>query len=701
LTPALRRLSLRPKLTLIAMATSGVALLIACASFIGLELLTSQGVIEQHLDTLAEVVARNSTAALSIDDADLAAETLAALEGEPHVVAAAIFTKDGRVFATYRRPGATLDAKALRIAAGARPTPGRLIVSRTVRSESGTLGTVAVLSDLTAVRERLKLHVAVALAVLLASALVAFLLAWWLQTMISRPIFHLLATAQRVSREKDYSLRAVKHGTDELGGLIDGFNDMLAQMEEREQQLRHAQDDLEQRVEERTRALQQEIEARQRVEETIRQLAYFDALSGLPNRVLFNDRLSQALTYAERNGEMVAVMLLDLDRFKTINDTLGHAMGDKVLRTVAQRLRGCLRAEDTVARMGGDEFPILLPGVGSAEGALKVAEKIIEALRPPLELEGHRLYATASIGVALFPLHGHDGATLVKNADAALYRAKDQGRDNCQFYTSGTGDRAFERMVLENSLRRAIEQGEFVLHYQPLVSPKDGAIVAVEALLRWAHPELGLLLPSAFVPLAEETGLILPIGEWVLRTACRQARAWHDGGLPVHVSVNLSSRHFRQRDLAVRIERTLAEAGIEPQHLTLEVKENVVLDNAEGALALLNELRALDLGLAVDDFGTGYSSLAYLKRLPVSSLKIDPSFTIGVPDDAGNAAITRLIVTMAHSLNLTVVAEGVESETQLAFLVETGCDLVQGDLLSRPVMHQEMTTLLRQGRVAR
>jgi diguanylate cyclase (GGDEF)-like protein len=540
-----------------------------------------------------------------------------------------------------------------------------------------------------------------ALAICLAAALAALLLTSRLHAAVARPLGDLVETARRVSRERDFSVRAVKHGDDELDVLVDGFNDMLAHIGEGETRLKEAHLELEKRVEERTRELQQEIAARQRVEQTIRQLAYFDALTGLPNRVLFNDRLSQALTYAERNKEMVAVMLLDLDRFKTINDTLGHAMGDRVLKAVAQRLRGCLRAEDTVARIGGDEFPVLLPGVRVIEDAVKVAEKIVETLRPPFELEGHRLYATASVGLALFPVHGQDGATLVKNADTALYRAKDHGRDNCQLYTTGTGDRAFERLVLENSLRRALEQNEFTLHYQPVIEPASGVIVTVEALLRWMHPELGLLLPSAFMGLAEETGLILPLGEWVLKTACDQVRAWQQAGLAARLSVNLSARHFRQRDLVERIQHLLAAAGLAATDLTIEVKESVILDNAEGTLALLHALRALGINLAVDDFGTGYSSLAHLRRLPANTLKIDQAFIQDIPSDPGSVAIAHLIITMAHSLGLQVVAEGVETEAQFDFLVPAGCDFLQGNLFCRAVAPQEMTLLLRQGRLSR
>jgi diguanylate cyclase (GGDEF)-like protein len=700
----LRSRSLRQKLILFGTAASGAALLLACAAFVSYELLTFRETMTQNLDMRAEIVGNNSTAALAFNDPRTAEDMLSALQADPHVVAAAIFTRNGRLFATYRRADAANESLAPQqsVAPEHRFGPDRLILQRPIRLAGEIVGTVVVASDLQALNARLERYVLIALGVLIAAVLVALVFSARLQGVVSRPILQLVQVAGRVSRDKDYTVRAVKQGEDELGQLIDGFNEMLAQIDERDRQLREARNDLERRVEERTRELQQEIVARQRVEETIRKLAYYDALTGLPNRVLFNDRLAQALAYAERNREMAAVMLLDLDRFKTINDTLGHAMGDKVLRSVAQRLRTCLRTEDTVARIGGDEFHVLLPGVSNVENAVKVAEKIVEALRPPIEVEGHSLYATASVGVALFPVHGQDGAALIKHADTALYRAKDHGRDGYQVYAAGTGDRALERLVLENSLRRALAQEEFLLHYQPQVNPHDGTIVAIEALVRWNHPELGLLLPKSFVTLAEETGLILPLGEWVLRTACAQNRAWHAAGMAqLRMAVNLSARHFRQRDLVARVERILDEIGLAPQHLTLEVTEGAVLENLEGTLQTLRDLRTLGVELAVDDFGSAFSSLGHLKRLPVTTLKIDPAFVREIPGDAGNVSIIHLIITMAHSLGLKVVAEGVESDAELDFLVAHDCDVVQGDLFCRPVGPQELTALMRRGHLSR
>jgi predicted signal transduction protein with EAL and GGDEF domain len=371
---------------------------------------------------------------------------------------------------------------------------------------------------------------------------------------------------------------------------------------------------------------------------------------------------------------------------------------------VAQRLRECVRAGDTVARLGGDEFPIVLEGVSGPQDAVIVAEKIVDRLKPPMEIEGQELHVTASIGISLFPADGSDAGSLVKNADVALYRAKDQGRNNYQLYTPALNARAFERLVLENSMRRGLGRGQFVNHYQPIVDPRRGALMGLEVLVRWQHPDLGLVFPKRFITLAEETGLVVPLGEWVLRNACRQAREWQQAGLPaVPVSVNVSARHFTQRGFARSVARILEETGLEKRYLELELTENVLLEHAPATVDLVQELAELGVAICIDDFGTGYSSLSYLKRLPIGALKIDQSFVADIPRDPDDMAIANLIIAMAKNLELRVIAEGVETEAQLAFLAE-GCDGIQGYLFGRPTGAEETTALLeeiRQGRVLR
>lgn len=436
---------------------------------------------------------------------------------------------------------------------------------------------------------------------------------------------------------------------------------------------------------------------RKRAEETIRHQAYHDVLTLLPNRMLFKDRFSQALAQAQRYKQLVAMLFLDLDRFKTINDTLGHAVGDRLLQGVAERLSKCLRDGDTIARLGGDEFMVLVPGIHQPEDAAKVADKILQSVRPSFQFDGHELHVTTSIGISLYPHDGEDAETLFKNADVALYRAKDQGRNTYQLYTPAMNARAFEQLALENKLRRALENQEFVLHYQPQISLRTGKIVALEALVRWKGAD-GLIPPSEFIGLSEDTGLIVPLGEWVLHTACEQTRRWHLQGLPlVSVAVNISGRQFQQKNLIDIVSGVLKETRLDPKYLELELTESVVMQHPDLAAEVLRELGSMGIQISIDDFGTGYSSLSSLRRFPINSLKIDQAFVRDCMIDSDDAAIVTAIISMARSLKLKVVAEGVETEEQLEFLRSQQCDLVQGFLLSRPMPAEDLLTLLTEG----
>lgn len=449
---------------------------------------------------------------------------------------------------------------------------------------------------------------------------------------------------------------------------------------------------------------------RQDAEATIRYQAFHDLLTGLPNRMLFNDRLPLALAQAHRSGSLLAVMFLDLDRFKTINDTLGHAIGDLLLQGVAQRLTPCLREGDTVSRWGGDEFTILLPQIQSVEDAAKAAQRILEALKPAFDLDGHELYVTSSIGVAIYPHDGEDCHALLKNADAALYRVKEQGRNGYQIYTPAINSKASELLALENSLHHALERGEFALYYQPQVNIDRGEITRMEALLRWHHPELGAISPRVFIPLAEENGLIGSIGEWVLRTACAQNRAWHEmlqlssAGLdaelpPLRIAVNLSARQFQQAKLVESIDRILRDTQLEPCFLELEITETTAMQNVDFSSVMLHELRSMGVHLSMDDFGTGYSSLNYLKQFPLHTLKIDQSFTSDLTHDSTNAAIVAAVIALGKGLNLSVVAEGVETMEQLQFLRSLHCEEMQGYLFSHPMSAETATQFLQQHRL--
>jgi len=438
-----------------------------------------------------------------------------------------------------------------------------------------------------------------------------------------------------------------------------------------------------------------DVTERMQTQERLQHMAQHDALTELPNRVLFMDRLKQSLARARWHERLVAVLFVDMDRFKTINDTLGHEFGDRLLQALAERLSSSVREGDTVARFGGDEFVILLDDVGSDMDIGAVAQKILESLAPPFTIDSHSLYVTASIGISLYPNDGEDSGTLLKHADIAMYRAKDIGKNTYQFYSADMSARAFERLTLESSLRRAVERQEFRLYYQPQIDTVTGAILSVEALLRWQHPDFGLVLPAEFIPLLEETGLIIPVGEWVFHAACQQLCAWHAAGWPtLRMAVNLSPRQFQGTGLALMVERGLAAVGCDPGLIEIEITENVLLRHDATTLETLDALRALGVRLAIDDFGTGYSSLSYLRRYSIDTLKVDRSFVHDVPGDADDSALVSAIIVLAQSLKLNVVAEGVETEAQRMFLQERGCQIMQGYLFSRPLPAEDILTLL-------
>ena len=439
-----------------------------------------------------------------------------------------------------------------------------------------------------------------------------------------------------------------------------------------------------------------DITERMQTEERLQYLVHHDALTELPNRALFMDRLGQTLARAQWHDRAVAVLFLDLDRFKMINDTLGHEAGDRSLQRLSKRLSACVHEGDTVARVGGDEFAIVIDNIALADSVAIVARKILEALSRPFVIDGHEFYVTTSIGISLYPEDGADAQTLLKHADIAMYRSKEQGRNTYQFYSAHMSTKAFERLNLETSLRHALEREEFRLHYQPQVDLESGRVTGVEALLRWQHPDLGLVAPVDFIPLLEETGLILPVGEWVLWTACTQIRSWQEAGLePVRMAINLSGRQFDEPHLVDRITEIMREAGLDPIWLEFEITESVLMKNESLTMEAFQALEAAGVRLAIDDFGTGYSSLSYLKRFPIDTIKIDRSFIRDVTVDPDDAAIAQAIIAMGRSLKLHVIAEGVETQEQLAFLREQQCHGMQGYLFSRPVPAEEITPLLK------
>ncbi len=439
----------------------------------------------------------------------------------------------------------------------------------------------------------------------------------------------------------------------------------------------------------------EDITERKASEEHTRFLVYHDGLTELPNHLLAFDRLQQAMAYADREGSKVALLFLDLDNFKTINDSLGHTIGDKVLREVASRLRQCVRDTDTVSRQGGDEFLIVVPALSDTEASAPVLDKLLQSIHMPMEIDGHELGTTVSIGIAIFPDDGRDFESLMKKADTAMYQAKEAGRNTYCFFNKHMNDDVLENLQMRSGLGRALERGEFTLHYQPQIDLHSGALVGVEALVRWQHPTLGLVPPGRFIPVAEETGMIVGIGEWVMQEACRQAAAWQQAGHPkMSMAVNLSAIQFKRGDVEKTVMRALAQSGLDPALLELELTESILIRDTESILATVQRIKLLGVMLSIDDFGTGYSSLSYLKRFSVDKLKIDQSFIRHLATDPDDAAIVRAVVQMARSLGLRTIAEGVEDESVLKYLRIYHCDEAQGYHIARPMPAEEMSAYL-------
>ncbi len=437
---------------------------------------------------------------------------------------------------------------------------------------------------------------------------------------------------------------------------------------------------------------------RQEADREIKQLAYYDTLTGLPNRTLLADRLDQAISRARREGHEVGVMFLDLDRFKSVNDTLGHASGDELLRVTARRLRESVRQSDTVARLGGDEFVVVLPELNHEEGVAGVAQKMLRDLAHPVMFGEHEVIATASIGIAVYPHDGADAGTLLRHADIAMYQSKERGKNTYQFFSQEMNARVQERLMLETSLRRALERDEFFVLYQPQLDLRSGRMIGMEALLRWKHPEFGVMTPDKFIPVAEETGLILNIGAWVLETACRQTDLWKEQGFSsLRLAVNISGRQFNHPCFIDMLDHVLEKTGFDPAGLELELTESTIMENADMTIMTLTDIKVRGVNLAIDDFGTGYSSLSYLKHFPFDRLKIAQSFVRDVTADPDNAAIVDAVIAVAHSLNIKVIAEGVETRQQLDFLYARQCDELQGYYFGRPIDVEKFTDLLRAG----
>jgi diguanylate cyclase (GGDEF)-like protein len=699
----LYNISIRHKLTMIIMIIVTISLLLSSVAFITSDRLYTQKNVGNNLRIMADMIAANSTAAILFGDSTAAAETLGFLGAQNNIESGVIYDVDHEIFARYSKTGNTeLLPDSTALDENLLFWDDHVDLFTNINYQGEVIGNIYLRSDLQAARDRLAWFLGIVLAVLAGSLLVAFKMISGMQHIITAPLLRLSAIARCISTERNYSLRVQGSGKDELGTLIHDFNAMLDEIQMRDEQLKDHRHELEQRVAQRTNELEQAnrqlASSKDQAESVAKRMEYHahhDALTGLPNRVLLNDRLHSELSHACRDQSMLAVLFLDLDRFKLINDSLGHATGDQLLRIVSGRLKNCLRDGDTVARLGGDEFMVLLPRISSSSDAGRISNKIIEALSQSCSCNGHDLHITTSVGISIYPHDGTDTETLIKHADISMYRAKELGRNKVAYFTQEMNLSSRRRLALETSLRRALANNQLKLFYQPIIDLARNRIAGVEALLRWELPGSGFVSPRDFIPIAEESGLIAPIGEWVLRSAFAQLHEWHTSGFPgLTIAVNLSSVQLSRSGFENILESALIDSGITPACVELEVTENVAMKNIESTSATLHKLKKMGVTIAMDDFGTGYSSLSCLRQLPIDTVKLDKSFVCEIPENKEDALIAQAIIAMTGSLNMSLVVEGIENVKQLNFFRQQGCTLAQGYLFSKPVTADAMLELL-------
>ena len=656
---------LRDKLAHTGFLLTSAAMAVLLVTLLAYQLAVQRTALAEGVRAHAMVIGSNGTAAIMFGNAQEAHETLASLSAVPDITWAAFLLPDGQELAAYQRemtePGVD---RAVTEGTGWYS----LLVHQPVMLHGQLIGSVVVQASLASLYRGLALQAAFGgLAAALALAL-SLVLTRRIAFGIVRPLLSLVQLTEQVRAEQDFSLRASVYGNDEAGRLARSFNDMMEQLEWHDA---------------RTSA---ELQQRRLTEQQLNQLAYHDPITGLHNRHYFKEKLETAVTEVMRYATSCAVLFIDLDDFKIVNDTLGHETGDKLLGLVAERLRSTLRSNDVVCRIGGDEFAVIMENGVSAAQAERVAANIVAALSSPFVIEGQQISVGASLGISLCPDHAVDTVSLLRNADTAMYHAKGNGKNSYRLYQPEMEDGSVRRFTLEQSLRLALEQGQLELLYQPLVELSDSArLIGFEALLHWNHPELGVIGPQVLIPLAEETGLIHPIGDWVMRSAFRQAQEWQAIYPGVRIGINLSGLELKQADAVERIFAAI-EAGALPAHLIdIELTESILMDDRPAIATKLQALRAAGIRVSLDDFGTGYSSLNYLRLYPVDTLKIDCSLVANLPEDASSAAIIRAIVTIADGLSLGVVAEGVETEAHADFLRGAGCRVAQGFLYARPL----------------
>ena len=670
--------TLSTKLKWANLVTSGTVILLSTLFLIGIQTYFFTSALVRQTQAQATMANENMSAAMVFNDKAGANDILAALRVATDVQSAIVYDRHQRLFASYLRDAGVTPA--------AMPHSGNKEYSLTysevtvvepVIVNRARVGTIVIQSSLESVYRQLTLYLSLTVPVMLAVLAIAHLVLSRMQSFITDPIVALSKVSAQISRLGDYSIRAQVSSMADIGMLSKAFNTMLDRIQRRESEL------------------EAEIAERKKMEVKLDRLAHFDDVTQLHNRHFFNERLEAVIARSQQFDERTVLMFIDLDNFKTVNDTLGHDIGDELLRLVSRRLAETLRYGDVISRIGGDEFAIILENVSQTSVATLVADKCLAELAQPIEISGHEIHIGASIGISVFPDDAESMHELLKYADTAMYYAKNNGKNGYRLFTNSMQEDARKRFTIDNNLRRALERGEFVLHYQPQFDLRSGAITGAEALIRWVHPELGLISPADFIPVAEDTGMIVRIGEWVLQEACDELRTWHDEGFLTRMSVNLSGRQLQEENLVAAVLDSVEGSGIDARWLELELTESMLMDASASVLEKLHALKRAGVQLAIDDFGTGYSSMSYLKTFPVSSLKLDRSFIRDLPASSQDAAITKAIIAMAQSLNMETVAEGIETREQGDFLRAHGCDKAQGFYFSKPLPSPQMRELLR------
>lgn len=665
---------IRKKLTILLFLTSSSVLLVATLAFAINDWVNSRDELVSHLQSQAEVVGNNSAAALIFEDKQSATDTLASLRGEVNIVAAYLYDKNRQEFARFKKYDHT-PTKTLPLGESGL-IDGFLYIKQDISWENESLGYVILYSEMESWKQQQWDRAVGLLWLFLAVLVVAIVIANVAQSVITAPILKLAGTVRNITKTRDYQLRADKVSQDEIGALADDFNEMLLQIQLRDNELQQAHDSLEDKVKARTDEL---FELTKKLEYQ----AYHDPLTGLANRAMLDESLHGAINFAQRHGHQLSLFFLDLDRFKGINDSLGHDVGDRLLINLGGKLRSCLRSSDTLARLGGDEFAVLLQDT-PPEKAAEIAQKLIDTISEPVEVDGYNLQVTTSIGISVYPDDGKTASTILKNADTAMYSSKEAGRNQYSFYAQEMNARTERRMKLESKLRQAVRDNSFKVYYQPKWDAATLAPIGLEALIRWIDPEEGFISPAEFIPLAEDCGLIGDIDQWVMKTACQEVMSFYDDEPELLLSVNFSAAHFLRQNVSQQVKELLKETQYPAHRLELEITETVIASEMADVYEQLSEIRALGVEISIDDFGVAYSSLSRLKQLPLNTLKIDRSFIQDIGHDDDDEVIVRTIIDMAHNLNLKVVAEGVETEAQYQFVHQHSCDAVQGFLFAKP-----------------